>query len=497
MENREDEIEKILKELKEDKRSDFSLQVETADGTPDELEPKKEEEATLNPEIKEEPIPEAEEEPIPEETGKEPIEEPEAETATAEVEEELKEELKEAAQEAAEAEKEAAEETDAPLPFEIVNSNDDEYAEEDMEITKNNKKTVIIIAAVVAIIAIAVGVYFGFFNKPKEEPTTTTTEITTVETTTAAPVVIKNPLTGSTDFNAEAVGKRPIAVVVENAAAARPQYNMDTPDIITEGEVEGGITRMLWFYADMTALPDQVGPTRSARPPYVKFSEFFDSIFVHFGESHSKGAYTGADDVIKSDNVDNINGMTTSSCFKRTSDKSSPHNAVLIGSKLVAAIDSKGYRKDLDESSFSVLNFNDKAEKLSATTCNKITVKFSSRTDSHTFTYNADKNVYSNSGDYKQLVEFTNIIVMQVNTEYVVKQNYKGSGNNETYCNYNYTSGTGKVASNGSVVNFSWENSNGVLKFTNTETGKELMLNPGRSYIALASANNGSSITVE
>ena len=471
MGNKDDELEKILKELKEEKKSDFSLQVEDAAGKAEDSLPEKKDEAPLKPEITEEPI----------------------NTIDAEIEADLKE----AAQEAAEEEKATAAEEAAPLPFEVVNSNEEEYAEEDIDMPKNNKKVVIIVAAVVVIIAIAVGVYFAFFNKPAEEPTTVPPETTTQETTTEAPVVIMNPLTGSTDFNAEAVGKRPVAVVVENAAAARPQYNMDTPDIIVEGEVEGGITRMLWLYADMTDLPEQVGPTRSARPPYVKFSEFFDSIFVHFGESHSKGAYTGADDVIVADGVDNINGMTTSSCFKRTSDKTSPHNAVLIGSKLVEAIDSKGYRKDLDDASFSVLSFNEKAEKLSETVCNKITLKFSSRTDSHTFTYNADKNVYSNSGDYKQLVEFTNIIVMQVNTEYIVKENYKGSGNNETYCNYNYTNGTGKVASNGTVVDFNWENSDGVLKFTNAATGKELKLNPGRSYLALASANNGSAITVE
>ncbi len=493
MDNKDEELEKILKELKEDKKSDFSLQVESADGSTETSLPEKKEEAPLAPEITEEPfVPEADEAPAAD------IEEAPAAVQTTSVSPELEADLKEAAQEAAVEESEAAQDTD-PLAVELVNSNEDEYAEEDLDMPKDNKKKIIIaVIAVIAVIALAVGIYFGVLSKNEEETTTAaTTESTTEETTTEAPALIINPFTGSTDYNADAVGKRPIAVVVENAAAARPQYNMDTPDIIVEGEVEGGITRMLWLYADMTNLPEQVGPTRSARPPYVKFSEFFDSIFVHYGESHSKGAYVGADDVIAADGVDNINGMTISSCFKRTSDKASPHNAVLVGSKLVEAIESKGYRTDVKENAFTAFNFNEKAEKLSATPCNKVTLKFSSRTDSHTFTYNAEKDVYSNSGDYKQLVEFTNIIIMQVNTEYIVKENYKGSGNNEVYCNYNYTSGTGKVASNGTVVDFNWENNDGVLKFTNAETGKELMLNPGRSYLALASANNGSSITVE
>ena len=105
----------------------------------------------------------------------------------------------------------------------------------------------------------------------------------------------------------------------------------------------------------MTNLPEQVGPTRSARPSFVKFSELFDSVYVHFGGSHSKGNYIGGYEIIKQDNVDDIDGMTVSSCFVRTSDKVSPHNAVLIGENLVAAIEKKNYRTDVDKSSFSAL----------------------------------------------------------------------------------------------------------------------------------------------
>jgi len=227
----------------------------------------------------------------------------------------------------------------------------DEYEEEEVDLVKDpaKKKIIIAVIAVIAVVAIAVAVYFGVFYG-KEEPTT---QPETTTTTTAAPVVITNPLTGEADYNESAVGKRPVAIVVENSPQARPQYNMDTPDIIFEGEVEGGITRMLWFYADMTDLPEQVGPTRSARPSFVEFSQLFDSIFIHFGESHSKGDYTGADDYIEDNDVDNIDGMSTSACFKRTSDKSSPHNAVLVGDKLESVIESKEYRTNIDDNGFS------------------------------------------------------------------------------------------------------------------------------------------------
>lgn len=370
----------------------------------------------------------------------------------------------------------------------------DEYEEEEVDLVKDpaKKKIIIAVIAVIAVVAIAVAVYFGVFYG-KEEPTT---QPETTTTTTAAPVVITNPLTGEADYNESAVGKRPVAIVVENSPQARPQYNMDTPDIIFEGEVEGGITRMLWFYADMTDLPEQVGPTRSARPSFVEFSQLFDSIFIHFGESHSKGDYTGADDYIEDNDVDNIDGMSTSACFKRTSDKSSPHNAVLVGDKLESVIESKEYRTTIDDNGFSALSFNKTATAVSQTPCNSITVKFSSRTDSHTFTYNTTDKLYQNQSDYEQLVSFENIIVLNADTKYIDKNDYKGSGKTETYCNFELTSGTGKLASEGTVTDFTWKVENGVLKLTAAD-GNELKLNPGRSWIGLSSANNGGTTEVK
>lgn len=380
---------------------------------------------------------------------------------------------------------------DAP-PAKSMNDYTDEYEEEEVDYMQNpGKKKAIIIAviAVIAVIAIAAGVYFGVFYGKEEE---TTAPETTTTTTTQAPVIITNPLTGEAGYNESAVGKRPIAVVVENSSAARPQYNMDTPDIIVEGEVEGGITRMLWLYADMTALPDQVGPTRSARPSFVEFSQLFDSIFVHFGESHSGGDYVGADDYIDDNDVDNINGMTTSACFRRTSDKASPHNAVLEGDELMSVIEDKGYRTDIDHDNFAELSFNETEAAVSGTACNSITVQFSSRTDSHTFTYNTADKVYQNQSDFEQVVSFKNIIVLFADTTYVSKQNYNGTGRTETYCNFELTSGTGRLASAGSVVDFNWSVENGVLRFT-AQDGSPLALNPGRSWIGIASANNGGS----
>ncbi|MBQ1471424.1 MAG: DUF3048 domain-containing protein, partial [Eubacterium sp.] len=147
-----------------------------------------------------------------------------------------------------------------------------------------------------------------------EEPTSKTE--TSGEKTTAAEgdAEVVNPLTGiAKGFDKNALKRRTVAIVVENTPDARPQWGMDdkkyAPDIILEGEVEGGITRTLWFYADYKKVPKIIGPMRSARPPFIRFSELFDSIFVHWGQSHSKGNYIGANTIFRKHHVQHINGM--------------------------------------------------------------------------------------------------------------------------------------------------------------------------------------------
>lgn len=351
------------------------------------------------------------------------------------------------------------------------------------------KKIIIAVVAVIAVIAIGVGVFFGI-NGKKEEPVT---ENSTVSTTQAPKVL--NPLTGEAGFNENALGKRPVSVVVENAKGARPQYNINTPDIIVEGEVEGGATRMLWLYADYTKLPEIVGPCRSARPSFVEFSQFFDSIFFHFGGSHSKGNYVGGYEVIDKKDVDHVDGIKSGSYFKRTSDKKNPHNAVLIGKKAADAISDKKIRTDLNKEKSTKLSFYDTLTPVSNVPCNEIDVKISSRTDTHKLQYDSTKNQYVNKADYETPVSFTNVMVMFADTTYIDKEDYKGSGKTETYLNYSLTSGTGKLASAGTVIDFNWSLDGNVITFTDVN-GNPLKLNPGKTWIGLASSNHKGNVNI-
>lgn len=361
----------------------------------------------------------------------------------------------------------------------------------------NKKKAIIIAVAVILVVAIAVGVIFAVAKSKSKEPETTTAPATTAQTT-KAPVKIVNPLTGEDSFNTNAVGKRPVACVVENAQAARPQWgiadNTNPPDIILEGEVEGGETRMLWFYADYTSLPDQIGPIRSARPPFIRFSELFDSIFIHWGQSSSRDNYVGADSVFRNDNVDHINQMAYSDSvglFGRDSSRgvSSEHTGVLYGDKLAAAIEKAEFRTDVNKNSFTQFKFNEGEKAVGTASCTSFALTFSSSTRTRDWSYSSEDKMY-HSTDYQTDVARKNLLVLYDNTEYIAKSNYKGSGRAEIYCDYKLAGGSGKLASLGTVTDITWSVENGVLVIKDAN-GAEVKLNSGTTWIGYASANHG------
>jgi hypothetical protein len=87
-------------------------------------------------------------------------------------------------------------------------------------------------------------------------------------------------------------GRRPLTVMVENHAEARPQSGLSKVDVVYEAVAEGGITRFLAVYYCGAAAEDFiVGPVRSARTYYLDFaSEYSDyPLYAHVGGANKPG----------------------------------------------------------------------------------------------------------------------------------------------------------------------------------------------------------------
>ncbi len=390
--------------------------------------------------------------------------------------------------------------------------NDDEYVEldkDDKPVKKNKKRIVIIITALVLVIALGVGAYFLFFHHSddKKIPETTTEKKEQVVVVEKKEETDKNPLTGEADYNTAAVDKRPVAVVVENeysTEAVRPQWALSDADIVLEGESEFS-TRMLLFWADYTDVPEQVGPARSARPPFIHFSQLFDSIFIHAGLSKSKGNYVGADDVFVNENIDHVNLLAGEGYqyFARDNSRQTAveHTGYLKGDLLSELIEDKQFRTELDKDRFSVFNFNEEDTKLSDTAASKVEFRWNTKGNcpkKGTYYYDESTKTYKttdfDSGYGESEVSWKNLIFLLDQTEYIVKENYK-NGRSETYCDYKLSGGKGAVLSEGTYVDITWGVDNGKL-WMKDANGKEVKLNAGKSYIGYGSENYGGAITI-
>ena len=78
-----------------------------------------------------------------------------------------------------------------------------------------------------------------------------------------------NPLTGVEELTKEKSQDKPVAIMVNNISVAQKvQTGLSKADIVYETEVEGGITRLLAVFQDISKV-EKIGTVRSARYAYI------------------------------------------------------------------------------------------------------------------------------------------------------------------------------------------------------------------------------------
>lgn len=77
--------------------------------------------------------------------------------------------------------------------------------------------------------------------------------------------------------------RRPVAAMIENSPAARPQAGLIEADVVYEAVTEGGITRFMGIFA--SKFPEKAGPIRSARSYFIEYLSEYDAMYAHAGGS--------------------------------------------------------------------------------------------------------------------------------------------------------------------------------------------------------------------
>ncbi len=294
----------------------------------------------------------------------------------------------------------------------------------------------------------------------------------------------------------EIKNNRPIAIMINNLHASFPQESLSKADIIYECDMEGGVTRLMGIFSDLSDVKN-IGSMRSARDYFIEIANSHDAVFVHAGGSPS--AYTK----IKDSGIDNIDGVNMYSvadtAFWRDNNRIKEcgyeHSMMTSGDKLNTAIDFLKYRTSLENVS-SFYNFNSEFTELSTDkTAKTVTLEHS---EYLTVEFNYDdkiKKYLKNSfgqphidGSNGEQLSFSNLLILYVKEKVVDEEGRLNIDIN--------SEGTGVYICAGKCIDINWSKAKDGAMFCFTCNGEDLKLNPGKTHISLFNKNRKEYVTI-
>lgn len=337
---------------------------------------------------------------------------------------------------------------------------------------------------------VGVGTEMGT-EEENETVTEPSTEPSTEPTEPDEPVLVlnENPLTGLYDVTDAGVGKRPIAVMVNNVKQALPQYGIAKADIIFEIPVEGFATRLMAVYADYTQMP-RICSIRSCRPYFPAIAKGFDAVYVYSGMSEAIKDYVNSLEMTTFHAGRDSEGIFQRDTSRRAAGYAIEHTLYFDAPRIVEVMAKRKLRSDIATGyEGNDFLFQDTVEPVrpEGESCTWIESNFGAITTS--FTYDVKTNTYLkfHSGnpqiDYAEGVQlsFTNVFILETTittAEYGLHKVVDWHG------------GTGYYISNGARQQITWSKKDEAspLKFYDMD-GNELKLNRGKTYIAITRKN--------
>ncbi len=329
---------------------------------------------------------------------------------------------------------------------------------------------------------------------PKEEFVSTDYEQIGSQPDTSVGGLVVNPLTGVKDLDASKKDNRPVAVMVNNVKTAWDvQKGLTQADIVYETYVEGGITRLMAVFKDVSKA-DDIGTVRSARYVYADLAGGHNAIYVHCGIDPNYCKPHIAD--INMDDFDINTGRCSKYGFRVKNGKASEHTMYTSGEKLAEGIEKLNYK---NTTSVGWAKFAAEGTNVAMNgVCDKLTVPMADSTYLSTFTYDADTNKYlktQGNGAHKDYGANAQIAVTNVLVLFTDVSNYSIA----KYAKIDLTGGKGYYISNGQYKEINWKKGNSAynqMTFTNTD-GTELELNAGNSWIFITKKSVESKVKIE
>lgn len=294
-----------------------------------------------------------------------------------------------------------------------------------------------------------------------------------------------NPLTGEV-VTEDISANRPVMVMLNNVRQSLPQSGNGQADIIYEILEEGGITRMLGVYQDISQVQGNLGTIRSTRPYYVYLVAGMDGILVHAGGSTA--AYD-AIDAYQVTTLDALSGAATSLFWRdsarRSAGYATEHTMYITASDIVDYLAEGSVRTEHEEDFSVQQTFVEDGTPADGSDANIITVPFSGY-KTGIFTYDAGTGKYLVSEyDEPYVDETTGEQVSVENVLIIMTLVSQIEGDSKGRLDVTMTgNGIGYYACNGKYIPINWSRStlDSQYQFT-TMDGEPLSLGVGKSYV--------------
>lgn len=317
-------------------------------------------------------------------------------------------------------------------------------------------------------------------TSPESGPTEASDE-PTEPPATEPNIFARNPLSG---LPLETPNEnRTIAVVINNIRQALPHHGVSQADIIYEILAEGGVTRCLALYNDVSDV-EKIGSVRSARTYFIDLAEAYDAILVHAGGSEYAYAELRASGW---DHLDGITGSSASYFYRDQARLSSgyalEHTLFTTGPNILAYAEKQKLPLTREGGMNYGLLFAEDGTP-NGESARKVVIHFRSSGKTTTMTYDDDTGLYNASeygkdyvdGNTGNVMTFRNVLVLYAKTSsdgYRMFADLVGEG-------------TGYFACGGKLIPICWSRTSDDQPFAYTlEDGTPLTFGTGTSYIGV------------
>lgn len=317
-------------------------------------------------------------------------------------------------------------------------------------------------------------------------PTTEATVPPTVPPTTEPPVVYRHPLNGQ--LLDEPYTGRPVTFTIGNTTEALPQYGIGQADILYEITVEGGLTRCMPVFSDLSDV-GPIGSVRSARTYFISISRAYGAVFMH------SGASIYADNIFYGNVVDHVNADPA--IFYRDSARQSAgyameHTHFTNGANALAFLE-ENFDMTADPEANYGLNFVDEQE-LDGDSAKSVQVNFGTGYAKITkFAYDEEAGNYTAyqanrdwvDAETDEVLRFENLLILYA------KKSYAPNTTSGNVLHELVGENTGYYISGGKVVPIKWSRAEEDAPFSyELEDGTPLSVIPGKTYVGIVPPNS-------